>query len=602
MSAEPEYIVPVQSSLCIKLFGELDVSLNGRPLHGLQERQGERLLAYLALRQGRSVSSTALAGVFWPVTESLDSLRQALLNLRRVLGNAAGRLETARGVVILNLEGIWVDAIVFDNAIAENTPELLRQAVALYQGSLLEGWTESWLEAEREKRKVAYAEALYALAANALVTADFRIAASYLHRYVRCRPAHERGWLELMSALSNSGERLAALDIYHRYRDYLNRSHALSPPATTTSLYHEIREGTWTTSPVTAPSGSVCASEMEEPIGGAMPMKSPFYVSRPIDIQFQTAIARQDSIVLVKGSRQTGKSSLLARGLHHARKRGTTVITVNFRTFSEHDLLSMEATCLRLITSLSVGLDLEFTPAVDWNPLLSPNVNLERYLLRRVLTAISAPFVWGLDELDCLFARPFSEEFFSMLRSWHEKRAFEPAKPWRRLTLALTCATEAHLYITDLNKSPFNVGTRLMLDDFTPGEVEALNRCYGLLLNSEERAAMYDLLGGHPYLTRLALHERAHAAVTSGHDGALLEAQALRPDSPFADHLVHLGAYLEASPALRQAVEEVLQGRCCEEDSFFRLRSIGVLHGADRKHARLRCRLYEAYLRKHLQA
>ena len=46
-----------------------------------------------------------------------------------------------------------------------------------------------------------------------------------------------------------------------------------------------------------------------------MPLDSKFYVVRPTDDAFLEAIAQQDSIVLVKGARQMGKTSLLARGL-----------------------------------------------------------------------------------------------------------------------------------------------------------------------------------------------------------------------------------------------------------------------------------------------
>jgi hypothetical protein len=80
-----------------------------------------------------------------------------------------------------------------------------------------------------------------------------------------------------------------------------------------------------------------------------------------------------------------------------------------------------------------------------------------------VLGAVTGPVVWGLDEVDRLFSVPFGSEVFGLFRSWHNKRALDPSGPWARLTLAIAYATEAHLFITDLNQSPFNVGTRLAL-------------------------------------------------------------------------------------------------------------------------------------------
>src|SRR5262249_14525393 len=45
-----------------------------------------------------------------------------------------------------------------------------------------------------------------------------------------------------------------------------------------------------------------------EPVGGAMPLNSKFYIVRGADEEFRVAIARQDSIVLIKGARQVGKT------------------------------------------------------------------------------------------------------------------------------------------------------------------------------------------------------------------------------------------------------------------------------------------------------
>src|SRR5688572_10697247 len=67
-----------------------------------------------------------------------------------------------------------------------------------------------------------------------------------------------------------------------------------------------------------------------ESIGGAVPLDSAFYIVRPADEEFRAAIARQDSIVLIKGARQMGKTSLLARGLQQERQAGSKVVLTDF--------------------------------------------------------------------------------------------------------------------------------------------------------------------------------------------------------------------------------------------------------------------------------
>src|SRR5436305_4713733 len=212
---------------------------------------------------------------------------------------------------------------------------------------------------------------------------------------------------------------------------------------------------------------------------------------------------------------------------------------------------------------------------------------------------VDCPLVWGMDELDRLFPCPFGSEVFGLFRTWHNERAVDPTAPWGRLTLAIVYATEAHLFITDQNQSPFNVGTRLELKDFTREQVGELNARYGSpLRDAEELERFYRLLGGHPYLVRRGLHEMATRNI--GLDA--VESHAQRDDGPFGDHLRRMLAQLGRDPELRDAVQAVLRGGGCPPpDHFYRLRSAGVLAGETSEEARCRCQLYAAYLAHRLR-
>ncbi|HLK59785.1 MAG TPA: AAA-like domain-containing protein, partial [Chthonomonadaceae bacterium] len=337
-----------------------------------------------------------------------------------------------------------------------------------------------------------------------------------------------------------------------------------------------------------------------EPAGGAVPLGSPFYIERRADAQFKTALARQDSLVLVKGPRQVGKTSLLARGLQQAREAGDRIVLTDLQKLTAAQLASAEALFNHLAERIADQLDLDISLDVVWNPRRSWNVNFERFLRREVLDAAASPVVWALDEVDRLFACPFGSEVFGMFRSWHNERSLNPEGPWGRLTLAIAYATEAHLFITDLNQSPFNVGTRLALEDFTQGEVQELNRRYGSpLKNDAERERFYSLLGGHPYLTRRGLEEMVADEI----DLSALEARADREEGPFADHLRRIVHALQQDDRLADFVRGLLHGIPRNDpDSFYRLRSAGILAGETVQDARLRCRLYALYLDRHLSS
>ena len=335
-----------------------------------------------------------------------------------------------------------------------------------------------------------------------------------------------------------------------------------------------------------------------EPIGGAVPLDSKFYIVRPTDDEFLAAIDRHDSIVLVKGARQMGKTSLLARGLKLARETGAKVVFTDFQSLNNAHFESVETLYKTLAELIADQLDLDVLPQEVWNAERGASVNFQRYIRREVLAKISGHLVWGLDEVDRLFTCPFGSEVFGLFRSWHNARSLDPDGPWRNLTMAIAYATEAHLFISDLNQSPFNVGTRLTVNDFTIEQVAELNRRYDSPLKDQsEVAAFYNLLSGHPFLVRKGLHEMA----AHGMNLSSFAKVADRDEGPFGDHLRRFLMLLAQDAAICDMMREILRGNPCpSNESFYRLRSAGLLAGDSVQEARPRSQLYATYLSRHL--
>lgn len=334
------------------------------------------------------------------------------------------------------------------------------------------------------------------------------------------------------------------------------------------------------------------------PVGGVVPLDSPFYVVRPSDEAFRAAIAHQDSIVLVKGARQMGKTSLLARGLQQARGAGARVVLTDLQMIDRADLASLDRLYRTLADWIAYQLELDVLPEQVWKSHLGASTNFERYLQREVLSRGASPLLWGLDEVDRLFPYDYSSEVFGLFRSWHNRRGLDPAGPWSQLTLAIAYATEAHLFITDIHQSPFNVGTRIALLEFTLEQVAELNERYGAPLEDATRVARFHrLVSGHPYLVSRGLQEM----VTHNLDLDRFEAEADRDEGIFGDHLRRMLVLLVKEPALCDVVRGLLRGEPCPtHEDFYRLRSAGVVAGESLGEARLRCPIYASYLRRHL--
>jgi hypothetical protein len=343
-------------------------------------------------------------------------------------------------------------------------------------------------------------------------------------------------------------------------------------------------------------SGGDAGSALEPP-GGAVALDSRFYVHRPTDDQLQRAITRRDGIILVKGARQMGKTSLLARGLQQARGGRARVLQTDFQKLDAAQLESLEEFYLSLAGWIADLLDLDVEPEGTWNPKRGASYNFDRFVRREVLARVDGQLVWGLDEVDRLFTCDYSSEVFGLFRSWHNARSLDPSGPWSRLSLVIAYATEAHLFITDVNQSPFNVGTRITLSDFTRDQVADLNRRFGHpLKNPAELSSFCELTGGQPFLVRCGLHALADRSLSM----AELDRIADRDEELYGDHLRRMVVLLARSPELIEAVRKLLRSQPgMDAAPFFRLRSAGVFAGESTQDARFRCALYVRYFRRH---
>ena len=340
------------------------------------------------------------------------------------------------------------------------------------------------------------------------------------------------------------------------------------------------------------PKPQVAAVRLES-IGGAVPLDSPFYVERTADREFFSAISAGESILLVRGARQIGKTSLLARGIRHTKSEDRRCAFTDFQKLSQSQLKEDNAFYRLLAASLGKQLGFKYDFAGEWDEAFGPNLNLENFL-RELLDADPRPLVWMMDETDKLFSAPFASDFFGLVRSWHNARSTEFDGPWGKLTVAIAYATEAHLFIQDVNQSPFNVGRKIELQDFNLQQLLDLNERYGSPLNHYHQAEkLRDLIGGHPFLTRRALDALAGSTVTLD---ALLSGEDLE-GGPFSDHLKRLLVSVTHLPEIEQSVIALLKGETPRDrDAMFRLISSGVLTmGGDGK-MQFRCELYRRYL------
>src|SRR5204863_165976 len=130
-----------------------------------------------------------------------------------------------------------------------------------------------------------------------------------------------------------------------------------------------------------------------------------------------------------------------------------------------------------------VGLEDELEEFWIANERLSPVQRWFTAIRKAVLASRSGPAVIFLDEIDTVRSLPFStDEFFAAIRECYNRRSEAPE--FNRLTFCLLGVATPSDLIRDARTTPFNIGRRIELTDFT--ETEAAPLAHGLRVGKWE--------------------------------------------------------------------------------------------------------------------
>src|SRR5262245_32253440 len=253
--------------------------------------------------------------------------------------------------------------------------------------------------------------------------------------------------------------------------------------------------------------------------GGTLDRDAACYVVRQADQQLYDGL-RRGQFCYVLTARQMGKSSLMVRTAARLREEGVGVAVLDLTALGQN--LNAEQWYSGLLTQMGQQLELEDELEEFWdgNRKLGP---LQRWMhaVRRVaLPRYTGPVVIFVDEIDAVRSLPFStDEFFAAIREFHNRRTED--EELKRLTFCLLGVASPSDLIRDTRTTPFNIGKRIELYDFTESEAAPLVK--GLEREERVGAAMLKRIlywtGGHPYLTQRMCQAAVEDASLSGTDG-----------------------------------------------------------------------------------
>jgi hypothetical protein len=432
--------------------------------------------------------------------------------------------------------------------------------------------------------------------------------------YENWRKPDKEIW-ELAEAASHETYKKQMTEIYSYFaKDKLNGCPELEPHSKGPGKFQILREWLkeikypeWNqiaTTPVTQANIPLDFSA-SIPKNSSIPIPSDFslYIQRPpIESDCCQEILKPGALIRIKAPEKMGKTSLLKVILAQAEACGYRKVYLNLQAAEGAMFASLDKFLRWFCANLSRELGLK--PILDdyWDEeLFGSLVSCKTYFQSYLLEQIDSPLALGLDNVDRVFEYPdIAKEFLPMLRYWHEEA--NNLLIWQNLRLIIANSTEVYIKL-DANQSPFNVGRQIKLPGFNLEQVQLLAKHYRLDWTEDIEMQKFacdliEMVGGHPYLIRLALDALCHQDISKEQ----LLREAPTQGGIYGAHLRRHWDNLQSSPELATAMKMVViseNGVELEPTLAYKLESMGLvtLVGDEVQPS---CALYRQYFRDRL--
>ncbi|KPZ61372.1 tol-pal system YbgF family protein [Pseudoalteromonas sp. P1-7a] len=285
---------------------------------------------------------------------------------------------------------------------------------------------------------------------------------------------------------------------------------------------------------------------------------SSLYVERSADNQIKRLLNDMGRPGYILVARQMGKTNLLLNAKRELETDSDIFAYIDLSNRFETDRECFRNIIDKIIDSNFDKLeDIESKIERNRGELKLPAHREHVRELRLILSKIEGKLIINLDEIDSLTAADYSDKIFAQIRSvFFERVNFVELE---RLNYILSGVAEPSDIIKDKSISPFNIGQKILLGDFTRHEFDnfLVKASLNDKLSENVKDRVYYWTGGNPRLTWEVLSEVENIVLNDVEpqaqdiDKIVQELYLNNYDRPPIDHIRSL---MVSSPELREGV------------------------------------------------